>query len=75
MTGFLVDTGNPTALAGGIAAALTVAAGPSGPEFADRAREMVARGFTIQAMASTLAAVYREVAVTDGPNAWAMSLS
>lgn len=75
VTGFLVDTGNPAALAGGIAAALTVAAGPSGPEFADRAREMVARGFTIQAMASTLAAVYREVAVTDGPNAWAMSLS
>ena len=75
VTGFLVDTGNPAALAGGIAEALTIASGPNGSEFAERAREMVARSFTIQAMASTLAAVYREVSVTDGPNAWAMSLT
>ncbi|TFC16296.1 glycosyltransferase [Cryobacterium algoritolerans] len=75
VTGFLVDTGNPAALAGGITDALTIASGPFGPEFAERARVMVARSFTIQAMASTLAAVYREVSVTDGPNAWAMSLS
>ncbi|HSP53046.1 MAG TPA: glycosyltransferase [Cryobacterium sp.] len=62
VTGFLVDTGNRAALAGGISAALELASGPFGPGYADQAGEMVARSFTIQAMAETLTRVYRDVA-------------
>ncbi|TFD01200.1 glycosyltransferase [Cryobacterium sandaracinum] len=75
VTGFLVDTGNQTALAGGIIAALDLAAGPLGPEYADRAGEMVSRSFTIQAMAETLTRVYRDVADTNESGAYLMSVS
>ena len=75
VTGFLVDTGNRTALAGGISAALELAAGPLGPEYADRAGEMVSRSFTIQAMAETLTRVYRDVADTNESGAYLVSVS
>ncbi|WP_104101683.1 glycosyltransferase [Cryobacterium sp. M96] len=75
VTGFLVDTGNQTALAGGIIAALELAAGPLGPEYADRAGEMVSRSFTIQAMAETLTRVYRDVADTNESGAYLVSVS
>ena len=68
VTGVLVDTGNRVALAGGISAALDLASGPFAPEYADRAEEMVARSFTIQAMAETLTQVYGDVASES--NAW-----
>lgn len=61
-TGFLVDTGSSTVLAGGVSAALDLAAGPFGAEFARRAADMVAGTFAIQAMAGTLAGVYGSVA-------------
>ena len=63
VTGLLVDTGDPAALARGITDALAIAAGPSGTAFAERAAEMVTRSFTIQAMASTLAGVYQAVSL------------
>lgn len=75
VTGFLVNTGDPAALAGGITAALAIASGPLGPDYAVRAAEMVAGSFTIQAMASTLAAVYGHVSFAGGPNARALSAS
>ncbi|TFB95245.1 MULTISPECIES: glycosyltransferase [unclassified Cryobacterium] len=62
VTGFLVDTGNPAGLATGVREALDLAAGPFGPEFAERAMAMVSGSFTIQAMAATLSGVYRDVA-------------
>jgi glycosyltransferase involved in cell wall biosynthesis len=61
-TGFLVDTGSSRPLAAGITAALDLAAGPFGEEFAERAADMVANTFAIQAMAATLADVYGAVA-------------
>lgn len=61
-TGFLVNTSSTTALAGGIREALDLAAGPFGEEFAEKAADMVAGTFAIQAMASTLADVYSSVA-------------
>ena len=61
-TGFLVNTGNPADLARGVREALDLAAGPFGPEFAERAMDMVSGSFTIQAMAATLSGVYRDVA-------------
>jgi glycosyltransferase involved in cell wall biosynthesis len=67
VTGLLVDTGDPAALARGITDALAIAAGPCGNAFAERAAEMVARSFTIQTMASSLAGVYRAVSVTGEP--------
>ncbi|TFC25671.1 glycosyltransferase [Cryobacterium sp. TMT2-18-3] len=75
VTGFLVDTGNRTALAGGISAALELAAGPLGPEYANRAGEMVSRSFTIQAMAETLTRVYRDVADTNESGAYLVGVS
>ena len=62
VTGFLVDTGDPAGLAVGVREALDLAAGPFGPEFAERAVAMVSGSFTIQAMAATLSGVYRDVA-------------
>jgi glycosyltransferase involved in cell wall biosynthesis len=70
VTGFLVDTGNRVALARGVTAALETACGPFGPEYADRAGVMVARSFTIQAMAAALARVYRDVADANEPTSW-----
>jgi glycosyltransferase involved in cell wall biosynthesis len=54
-TGILVDTGDPTAIASGLAQALALA-----PDTvrAQRARDLVRGKFTIDAMARTMAAVY-----------------
>ncbi|TFC52131.1 glycosyltransferase [Cryobacterium sp. TMT1-21] len=78
VTGYLVDTGNRAALSAGITAALVLASGPFGPEYADRAGAMVAGSFTIQAMAATLSRVYRDVSDAsdaDEPTDWALSAS
>ncbi|TFD58614.1 glycosyltransferase [Cryobacterium sp. Hh7] len=75
VTGFLVDTGDAQALGSGIRDALAVAAGVHGGEYADLARRMVADNFTIEAMASTLGSVYRDVAVATEPVAWELSVS
>jgi len=74
-TGFLVNTSDAAALAGGIGDALELAAGPFGDEFACRAADMVASTFAIQAMASTLAEVYNSVAQAQEALDWALSLS
>jgi glycosyltransferase involved in cell wall biosynthesis len=75
VTGFLVDTGDSAALAHAIAEALTVAGGEHGETNAGMARSMVASKFTIQAMASTLTAVYREVALANESAVWELSVS
>ncbi|MDJ0378174.1 glycosyltransferase [Cryobacterium sp. PH31-L1] len=75
VTGFLVDTGDGDALGHSITDALTLAAGAHGGANAARARSMVANRFTIEAMASTLTEVYRDVAVASEPIAWELSVS
>ncbi|WP_445337780.1 glycosyltransferase [Clavibacter sp. CFBP 8614] len=75
VTGLLVDTTDPGELATGIARALDIAAGPDADDAADRARDMVARTFTIQAMAGTLSRVYRDVAAADDRTLWELSAS
>ncbi len=75
VTGLLVDTTHPGDLATGIARALDIAAGPDADAAADRARDMVARTFTIQAMAGTLSRVYRDVAAADARTLWELSAS
>lgn len=75
VTGFLIDTGDRTALAAGIVDALDAAVGPFGPENAQRASDMVAGTFTIQGMAATLATVYRDVAGANEVIDWALSAS
>ncbi|MFT2690112.1 glycosyltransferase [Clavibacter zhangzhiyongii] len=75
VTGLLVDTTDPAALAVGISRALDIAAGPDADAAADRARAMVARTFTIQAMAGTLSRVYRDVAAADDRTLWELSAS
>ncbi len=75
VTGLLVDTTHPGDLATGIARALDIAAGPDADAAADRARDMVARTFTIQAMAGTLSRVYRDVAAADDRTLWELSAS
>lgn len=75
VTGLLVDTTDPAALASGVAHALDLAAGPDADATAERARDMVARTFTIQAMAGTLSRVYRDVAAADDRTLWELSAS
>jgi glycosyltransferase involved in cell wall biosynthesis len=75
VTGFLVNTQDPLALARGITAALQLAQGPFGEELAERAGEMVESTFTIQAMANTLSRVYRNVGDAQEPALWALSTS
>ncbi len=75
VTGLLVDTGDCDALAHSITDALTLAAGAHGGANAARARSMVANRFTIEAMASTLTEVYRDVALASEPIAWELSVS
>ncbi|WP_043676037.1 glycosyltransferase [Clavibacter michiganensis] len=75
VTGLLVDTTDAGELATGIARALDIAAGPDADAAADRARDMVARTFTIQAMAGTLSRVYRDVAAADDRTLWELSAS
>ena len=74
-TGFLVDTADAGRLAGGISDALDLASGPFGAEFARRGADMVAGTFAIQAMAGTLADVYRSVAEAQDALDWALSIS
>jgi glycosyltransferase involved in cell wall biosynthesis len=74
-TGFLVNTADAGSLAGGITDALDLAAGPFGAEFAQRAADMVAGTFAIQAMAGTLAGVYRSVADAQAALDLALSAS
>ncbi|MGY4856536.1 glycosyltransferase [Cryobacterium sp. AP23] len=74
-TGFLVDTADADRLAAGISDALELAGGPFGEEFAKRAADMVAGTFAIQAMAGTLAGVYRSVAEAQIALDWALSAS
>lgn len=75
VTGFLVNTGDGPALARAITDALAVAGGLHGGANAARARSMVMDNFTIEAMATTLAGVYRDVAVAIEPAAWELSVS
>jgi len=74
-TGFLVNTADARSLGGGIAAALDLASGPFGDEFAQRAADMVTSTFAIQAMAGTLAGVYASVAEAQESLNWALSAS
>ena len=74
-TGFLVNTADACSLGDGIAAALDLASGPFGDEFAQRAADMVTDTFAIQAMAGTLAGVYKSVAEAQDALNWALSVS
>ena len=67
MTGFLVDTRDTRALARAVVDALDFAAGPGGDLRAERARETVARNFTIEAMAASLSEVYAQVGEVHDP--------
>jgi len=61
VTGFLVDTRDTVALARAVMDALDAAVGPGDSARAERARNMVAQNFTIQAMAARLSTVYASV--------------
>ncbi len=61
ITGVLADTGSPGALGVALASALDLASAPGATEHADRARALVTERFSIQTMASALAAIYKEV--------------
>lgn len=61
VTGVLVDTGSPTALAEALASALDLAAAPGADERADQARGLVTERFSIRTMAAALATLYAEV--------------
>ena len=75
VTGFLVDTRDARALAGGIASALDLSGGARDAENAERAHAMVARDFAIQTMADALSLVYRAAAVPANPAAGKLSAS
>ena len=61
VTGLLADTGSPAALAAALVSALDLASAPGAAARADKARALVTDQFSIQTMASALAAIYREV--------------
>lgn len=61
VTGLLADTGSPAALAAALVSALDLASAPGAADRADKARTLVTDQFSIQTMASALAAIYREV--------------
>lgn len=67
VTGLLVDTQDPGALAAGLTAALDLSGGPHAEESAERAQQMVRAHFTIQAMAAALSRVYRGVLAQHRP--------
>ena len=75
VTGLLVDTGDREALALSITQALALAGSVQGGSNSARARTMVAGTFTIEAMASALTDVYRDVAVAVEPAMWQLSAS
>jgi glycosyltransferase involved in cell wall biosynthesis len=61
VTGFLVDTRSPRAVADGLACALTLTGRPGAEQRAAQAREMVHERFTLTVMARTLSGVYAGV--------------
>lgn len=61
VTGFLVDTRAPRAVAGGIAAAFELQGKPGADERVAPGQATVTDRFTLQAMAGTLAEVYAGV--------------
>lgn len=61
VTGVLVDTRSRTALAAALTSALDLAAAPDAEDRAVRARRLVKDRFSIDTMASALAAIYSEV--------------
>jgi glycosyltransferase involved in cell wall biosynthesis len=61
VTGFLVDTRDTVSLARAVMDALDLAAGPGNNARAERAMDLVAQNFTIQAMAASLSNVYARV--------------
>jgi glycosyltransferase involved in cell wall biosynthesis len=75
VTGMLVDTGDPAALGRAVMDALTLAASVHSGTNAALARDMVANKFTIEAMATALTEVYRDVAVALDPVVWELSAS
>lgn len=62
VTGVLVDTTDHDALAGAVSTALVMASAPEAATRAAHARSLVRARFSIEAMASALVPVYREVA-------------
>ncbi|HYN71753.1 MAG TPA: glycosyltransferase [Nakamurella sp.] len=62
VTGFLVDTRSPAAVAIGVARALELAADPAAHWRVDAARRLVHDRYTIQAMARTLSGIYAGIA-------------
>ncbi|MBB1511162.1 glycosyltransferase [Tessaracoccus sp. MC1627] len=61
VTGLLADTGSPVALGAALASALDLASAPGAADSAEKARALVSNKFSIQTMASALAAIYQEV--------------
>ncbi|MFC7486753.1 glycosyltransferase [Knoellia sp. CPCC 206453] len=61
VTGLLVDTTAPDALAGAVVSALDLAAAPDAAARAEYARTVVTDNFSIGTMASSLATIYSEV--------------
>ena len=61
VTGFLVDTRSPRAVADGLACALDLTGRPGAAQRAAQAREMVHERFTLTVMARTLTSVYAGV--------------
>jgi len=62
ITGFLVDTRSPTAVAVGMGRALDLAIDPTAHGRVDAARLLVHDRYTIQAMARTLSGMYTGIA-------------
>lgn len=65
-TGVLVDTSNPILLGNAMVRALDLATAPDRTAHRQAAQQRVADNFTVQAMATTLGTIYREVAA-GGP--------
>lgn len=61
ITGVLANTSSSKDLAAALVDALDLASAPEAAEHAERARALIAERFSIQTMASALAAIYREV--------------
>lgn len=61
VTGLLVNTREPAAVAGGMTAALDLAARPDREQRVDKVTTLIRDRFTVQAMAATLAGVYAGV--------------
>ncbi len=61
VTGLLVDTHDPDALATGLASALALAKAPDAAERAGRAEALISERYSIETMAAVLATVYSEV--------------